>query len=198
MRWGDGVAGKHDLKACGCSAQSASRSTRKPGCGITSSSAAAAARSWIPGGRPKPAIMISPLPGITTLKPGSATMPLPGIEADVVDEKATRSARAAGLFGVEETVAGDDADDLRRSRTFCANLLEPLSGNILHRRRRKRDEDGYFWLLGRVDDVMNVAGHRISTMEVESALVIIRKSPKPRSSAKRTRSKARRSVRLCR
>ena len=68
-------------------------------------------------------------------------------------------------------MAGDDADHLRRPGSFRANLLDPIPGKYFAGDGAKRDKDGYFWLLGRVDDVMNVAGHRISTMEVESALV---------------------------
>jgi acetyl-CoA synthetase len=119
------------------------------------------------------AICITPLPGITTLKPGSATKPFPGVECDVVDEKGVPVAPGGGGYLVIKrpipsmfrTILGDDA---RYRETYFAkfgdNIYFPGDGC-------KLDEDGYFWLLGRVDDVMNVAGHRISTYEVESALV---------------------------
>ena len=119
------------------------------------------------------AIAISPLPGITTLKPGSATRPFPGVEADVVDESGTPVGRGnAGYLVLKRplpsmfrTIFGDDQ---RYRDTYFSKYGDevyfPGDG-------AKLDEDGYFWLLGRVDDVMNVAGHRISTYEVESALV---------------------------
>jgi acetyl-CoA synthetase len=119
------------------------------------------------------AIAISPLPGITTLKPGSATRPLPGVFADVVDEKGTSVGRGnAGYLVLKRpipsmfrTIFGDDE---RYRQTYFSkygdDIYFPGDG-------AKLDDDGYFWLLGRVDDVMNVAGHRISTYEVESALV---------------------------
>jgi acetyl-CoA synthetase len=119
------------------------------------------------------AIAISPLPGITTLKPGSATRPYPGVVADVVDEKGEPVGRGGGgylvlrkpLPSMFRTIWGDDQRylDTYFSR-FGEDVYFPGDG-------AKLDDDGYFWLLGRVDDVMNVAGHRISTYEVESALV---------------------------
>jgi acetyl-CoA synthetase len=114
-------------------------------------------------------ILITPLPGVTTLKPGSATRPFPGVEADVVDEQG-RSAQSGYLV-------------LRRPWPAMARTLykDPERYRQVYWSRfpgcyftgdgAKRDADGDFWLLGRVDDVMNVSGHRISTYEVESALV---------------------------
>jgi acetyl-CoA synthetase len=119
------------------------------------------------------AIMISPLPGITTLKPGSATVPYPGVEADVVDEAGNSVGEGGGGYlvlkrptpAMMRTIYGDDE---RYRETYFSKYGDetyfPGDG-------AKLDEDGYYWLLGRVDDVMNVAGHRISTYEVESALV---------------------------
>jgi len=119
------------------------------------------------------AIAITPLPGITTLKPGSATKPFPGVSADVFDEQGESVGRGnAGYLvltrpipSMFRTIFGDDQ---RYRDTYFAKygdeIYFPGDG-------AKLDEDGYFWLLGRVDDVMNVAGHRISTYEVESALV---------------------------
>jgi len=117
-------------------------------------------------------IMISPLPGMTTLKPGSATRPLPGIEADIVDEAGQSVGLGqAGYLTLKRpwpamlrTIYGDDD---RYVQTYWSRF----PGMYFAGDGAKRDEDGYLWLLGRVDDVMNVHGHRISTYEVESALV---------------------------
>jgi acetyl-CoA synthetase len=119
------------------------------------------------------AIMISPLPGITTLKPGSATKPFPGVMPDVVDEQGNSVGRGGGGYlvlrrpapAMFRTIYGDDERYVETYFSKYGNeTYFPGDG-------AKLDEDGYYWLLGRVDDVMNVAGHRISTYEVESALV---------------------------
>jgi acetyl-CoA synthetase len=120
------------------------------------------------------AIVISPLPGVTETKPGSATRALPGYSADLLDRDGNRIEVGGGLLALTQpwpsmlrTIWGDDA---RYVDTYFSkwpgrpDLYFPGDG-------AKRDEDGYFWILGRVDDVLNVAGHRIGTMEVESALV---------------------------
>ncbi|HXI20307.1 MAG TPA: acetate--CoA ligase [Gemmatimonadales bacterium] len=116
-------------------------------------------------------IMITPLPGITTTKPGSATVPFPGIEAELVDQKGTPVAQGGGLLtltepwpGMLRTIYGDDE---RYRQTYWSRF----PGRYFAGDGAKLDEDGYWWILGRVDDVLNVAGHRIGTMEVESALV---------------------------
>jgi acetyl-CoA synthetase len=118
-------------------------------------------------------ILITPLPGITTLKPGSATLPFPGIDADVFDEQGQSVPAGRGGYLVlkrpypaQFRTIYKDPD--RYVETYFARYGDEtyLAGD-----GAKRDEDGYFWLLGRIDDVMNVAGHRISTYEVESALV---------------------------
>jgi acetyl-CoA synthetase len=118
-------------------------------------------------------IMITPLPGITRLKPGSATVPYPGVSADVVDEAGNSVGRGGGGYLVLTRPAPAMfrtifKDDQRYRDTYFAKYGDetyfPGDG-------AKLDDDGYYWLLGRVDDVMNVAGHRISTYEVESALV---------------------------
>jgi len=115
------------------------------------------------------AIMITPLPGITETKPGSATVPFPGIAAEVLDERG-EPARAGYLAIVRpwpamlRTIWGDDA-------RYRQQYWSKWPGRYFTGDGAKRDEDGYFWILGRVDDVLNVAGHRIGTMEVESALV---------------------------
>ena len=116
-------------------------------------------------------ILITPLPGITTLKPGSATLPFPGIDVDIVDEKGKSIKEGAGYLVLRKpwpamlrTIYGDP-------KRYVDQYWSRFPGMYFTGDGAKRDKDGYFWLLGRVDDVMNVAGHRISTMEVESALV---------------------------
>ena len=116
-------------------------------------------------------ILITPLPGVTTTKPGSATKPFPGVVAAAVVNEHGEKVEQGGGYLVLEALAGDDARDLRRRRPVPLDVLGALPGRVLRGRRRAIDEDGDFWLLGRVDDVMNVSGHRISTIEVESALV---------------------------
>ncbi len=120
------------------------------------------------------AIVISPLPGVTDTKPGSATKPLPGYFAELLDSTAKVIPTGGGLLALTRpwpsmlrTIWGDDE---RYVNTYFTkwdgrpDLYFPGDG-------AKRDDDGYYWILGRVDDVLNVAGHRIGTMEVESALV---------------------------
>jgi acetyl-CoA synthetase len=116
-------------------------------------------------------ILISPLPGLTTTKPGSATVPFPGIEADVVDEQGNTVPVGGGYLvlkkpwpGMARTIWGDPD-------RYVSQYWSRFEGWYFTGDGAKRDEDGYIWLLGRVDDVLNVAGHRIGTMEVESALV---------------------------
>jgi len=120
------------------------------------------------------AILIAPIPGVTATKPGSCTLPLPGIEADIVDEQGNSVTRpdAGGYLVIRKpwpsmlrTIWGDND---RYIRTYWAKFQNRfyVAGDGAH-----RDKDGYFWILGRIDDVLNVAGHRLGTMEVESALV---------------------------
>jgi len=118
-------------------------------------------------------ILISPLPGVTTLKPGSATRPFPGVEADVVNERGESVPPNTGGYLVlrkpwpaQFRTIYNDPD--RYVETYFSRFGSDVyvTGD-----GAKRDEDGYFWLLGRIDDVMNVAGHRLSTYEIESALV---------------------------
>ncbi|MEY2446997.1 MAG: acetyl-CoA synthetase [Acidimicrobiaceae bacterium] len=117
------------------------------------------------------AIMISPLPGATTLKPGSATFPLPGIGAEVVDDTGSPVKRGGGYLTLTRPwpamLRGIYGDPERYKETYWSRF----EGRYFAGDGCKIDDDGYFWLLGRVDDVMNVSGHRISTTEVESALV---------------------------
>ena len=114
-------------------------------------------------------ILITPLPGITTLKPGSATRPFPGIEAEVVDDKGKPA--KAGYLVLKKPWPGMLRGIYRDPERFVAQYWSRYPGIYLTGDGAKIDEEGYFWLLGRVDDVMNVSGHRVSTMEVESALV---------------------------
>jgi len=117
-------------------------------------------------------ILISPLPGITATKPGSATRPLPGIIAEVVDLDGKPVGPGGGGYlvlskpwpSMLRTIYGDPD-------RYVQNYWSRYPGKYFTGDGCKLDEDGYFWLLGRVDDVMNVSGHRISTYEVESALV---------------------------
>ena len=118
------------------------------------------------------AIMISPLPGATPLKPGSGTFPLPGVQADVVDmDGNTVPPGGEGYLVVRHpwpsmfrTLHGDP-------ERFKATYWSQIDGCYFVGDAARRDEDGYFWVLGRVDDVMNVSGHRLSTAELESSLV---------------------------
>ncbi|MGZ6312875.1 MAG: AMP-binding protein, partial [Candidatus Limnocylindrales bacterium] len=117
-------------------------------------------------------ILITPLPGVTVTKPGSATFPFPGIEADVVDGEGKSVPLGGGGYLVLKRpwpamLRGIYGDPERYRQTYWSRF----PGLYFAGDGAKRDEEGYFWLLGRVDDVMNVAGHRISTIEVESALV---------------------------
>src|SRR5579862_7983736 len=118
------------------------------------------------------AIMITPLPGVTTLKPGSATRAFPGISAEIRNERGDRIDVGGGLLALTRPwpsmLRGIYGDPDRYVRQYWNKWG---SGVYVTGDGAKRDADGYFWLLGRVDDVINVAGHRIGTMEVESALV---------------------------
>ncbi|WP_420452617.1 acetate--CoA ligase [Ilumatobacter sp.] len=116
-------------------------------------------------------IMIAPLPGATTTKPGSATFPLPGISAEVVDEEAKEVDVGGGYLTLTRPwpgmLRGIWGDPERYQETYWSRYGDRYFAGD----GAKLDDDGYLWLLGRVDDVMNVSGHRISTTEVESALV---------------------------
>jgi len=120
------------------------------------------------------AIMISPLPGVHALKPGSCTMPLPGVAATVVDETGNEVEKGKGGFlvitkpwpAMIRTIWGDP-ERFRKSY-----FPEDFKGRYyLAGDGANRDLDGYFWIMGRIDDVLNVSGHRLGTMEIESALV---------------------------
>jgi len=115
------------------------------------------------------AIMITPLPGVTVTKPGSATFPFPGISAEVVNDKGEPA--QAGYLVIKKPwpsmLRGIYGDPER----FVKQYWSQQPGVYFTGDGAKRDKEGYLWLLGRIDDVMNISGHRVSTMEVESALV---------------------------
>ncbi|HVO32740.1 MAG TPA: acetate--CoA ligase [Elusimicrobiota bacterium] len=138
------------------------------------------------------AIMISPLPGATPTKPGSATLPLPGIDADVVTRDGVSVGAHAGGFLVIQRpwpsmLRGIYGDPERYKKQYWSQIRIPDPKSKVQGLKSKnpgvgqavyftgdgarRDQDGYFWVMGRVDDVINVAGHRLGTMEIESALV---------------------------
>jgi acetyl-CoA synthetase len=117
-------------------------------------------------------MMIAPLPGATVTKPGSATFPLPGVSATIVDDRGEEVGVPGGGYLVLDRpwpgmLRGIWGDEQRFRETYWSRF----PGRYFAGDGAKRDADGYFWLLGRVDDVMNVSGHRLSTTEVESALV---------------------------
>ncbi|HET7903118.1 MAG TPA: acetate--CoA ligase [Candidatus Eisenbacteria bacterium] len=116
-------------------------------------------------------ILISPLPGVTVARPGSATRPLPGVVADIVNERGETVKEGGGYLILRKPwpamLRGIYGDPER----FRQNYWSRFPGVYFTGDGAKRDKEGNFWLLGRVDDVMNVAGHRLSTMEIESALV---------------------------
>jgi acetyl-CoA synthetase len=117
-------------------------------------------------------IMISPLPGLIPAKPGSATKPLPGVDAAVLDEEGNEVDGEQGLLALRRPWPGMlrtlFKEDERFKETYYSKWDETtyFVGDAA-----RKDEDGYFWVLGRVDDVVNVSGHRLSTAEVESAIV---------------------------
>jgi acetyl-CoA synthetase len=120
------------------------------------------------------AILISPLPGVTSTKPGSCTQPLPGIDADIVDDHGNPVKRpdAGGYLVIRKPWPSMLRTIWRNNDRYIAGYWEKfgnryyVAGDSAH-----RDKDGYFWIMGRIDDVLNVAGHRLGTMEIESALV---------------------------
>jgi acetyl-CoA synthetase len=117
-------------------------------------------------------IMLSPLPGATPTKPGSATLPLPGVVPEIVDKDGVPVPKGSGGFlilkqpwpAMLRTIYGD-------SERYEKQYWSQVPGTYFTGDGARRDADGYYWVLGRIDDVINVSGHRLSTMEVESALV---------------------------
>ncbi len=173
MRWGEGYPNKHDVS-----------SLRLMGTVGEPINPEAWVWYWqhIGGGRcpvvdtwwqtETGAMMIAPLPGLTTLKPGSATRPFPGIQAEILDA----DGNPVGLGGGGYLVVKQPWPAMLRGvygdpERFIDTYWSRYDGIYFTADGARLDEDGYFWLLGRVDDVINVSGHRIGTMEVESALV---------------------------
>ena len=117
-------------------------------------------------------IMISPMPGAIATKPGSATFPLPGIAADVVTrEGKSVGANQGGLLIVRKPWPGMLRTIYRDPERYKNNYFVQIDGAYFTGDGARRDQDGYLWIMGRVDDVINVSGHRLGTMEIESALV---------------------------
>jgi acetyl-CoA synthetase len=118
------------------------------------------------------AIMIAPMPGAVPLKPGSGTLPMPGVIAEIVDLAGKPvPANQEGFLIIKRPWPSIARTLWRDPERYKQAYWERIEGVYLAGDAARRDDDGYFWILGRVDDVMNVSGHRLSTMEVESALV---------------------------
>ena len=120
------------------------------------------------------AIMIAPLPATTATKPGSCTLPLPGIEADIVDDhgKPVTRPEAGGYLVIKKPWPSMLRTLWRDNDRYIAAYWEKFNNKYyVAGDSARRDKDGYFWIMGRIDDVLNVAGHRLGTMEIESALV---------------------------
>jgi acetyl-CoA synthetase len=118
--------------------------------------------------------MISPLPATTATKPGSCTIPLPGIEADIVDDngKPVKRPEAGGYLVIKKPWPSMLRTLWRDNDRYIASYWEKFNNRYyVAGDSARRDKDGYFWIMGRIDDVLNVAGHRLGTMEIESALV---------------------------
>ncbi|MFA5896457.1 MAG: acetate--CoA ligase, partial [Thermoplasmata archaeon] len=117
-------------------------------------------------------ILITPLPGVTTLKPGSATRPFPGVSAEVVDEKGeVVGAGKGGYLVISKPWPAMLLTLYKDPERYKATYWSQIRGKYFTGDGARLDEDSFFWLMGRIDDVINLAGHRIGTMEVESALV---------------------------
>ncbi len=120
------------------------------------------------------AIMISPLPGVTATKPGSCTLPLPGVDADIVDDVGNPVTRpeAGGYLVIKQPWPAMVRTIWRDNERYISAYWERYQKRYyVAGDSARRDKDGYFWIMGRIDDVLNVAGHRLGTMEIESALV---------------------------
>lgn len=117
-------------------------------------------------------IMMSPLPGITATKPGSCTQPLPGVVPKIYDEsKQEVVGNRGGMLCIAEPWPGMLRGVWGDPERFEAGYWQTIPGQYLTGDNARRDDDGYYWIMGRIDDVINVSGHRLSTIEVESALV---------------------------
>jgi len=119
-------------------------------------------------------ILISPLPGATALKPGSATKPLPGVQPALYDEKGhalPEQGAESGLLVIKDSWPGQMRTVYGDHQRFVDTYFSTIPGTYFTGDGSRRDEDGYYWITGRVDDVLNVSGHRLGTAEIESALV---------------------------
>lgn len=117
-------------------------------------------------------ILISPIPGQTALKPGSATFPLPGIEVAILDQQGQEiTGPGEGILVIKQSWPGQARTMWGDHERFVQTYFAPYPGYYFTGDGARRDEDGYYWIIGRIDDVLNVSGHRIGTAEVESALV---------------------------
>lgn len=117
-------------------------------------------------------IMMSPLPGITATKPGSCTRPLPGVVLLIFDEtKRPVEGSQGGMLCIAQPWPGMLRGIWGDPQRYRDQYWSTVPGNYLAGDNARRDEDGYYWIMGRIDDVINVSGHRLSTIEVESALV---------------------------
>ena len=118
------------------------------------------------------ACLISPLPGATPLKPGSATKPLPGVKLQLVDaEGGVLEGAASGNLCITDSWPGQMRTVYGDHRALLRHLFQAYPGKYFTGDGCRRDDDGYYWITGRVDDVINVSGHRLGTAEIESALV---------------------------
>jgi acetyl-CoA synthetase len=177
MRWGDQFPGKHDLSSLrllGTVGEPINPEAWMWYRSVIGQQRCPIVDTWWQtetGG-----ILISPLPGATPTKPGSCTRPLPGISADVVNKQGESVAANAGGYLVIRrpwpsqlrTIWGDPD---RYVKTYFNEIFSNGKPLYFAGDGARRDEDGYFWVMGRIDDVLNVAGHRLGTMEIESALV---------------------------
>ncbi len=117
-------------------------------------------------------ILVTPFPGATPTKPGSATLPIPGLEMEVVDKDGNKvGANQGGFLVIRRPWPGMMRTIYKDPERFKQQYWSQVEGSYFTGDGARQDEDGYFWIMGRVDDVMNVSGHRLGTMEVESALV---------------------------
>src|SRR4051812_14922569 len=116
-------------------------------------------------------IMISPIPGATPTKPGSATKPLPGVATELVDDAGKHVSSGKGYLTIAKPWPGMLRTIYKDPARFKENYWSRFPGRYFAGDAATLDDDGYIWVLGRVDDVINVSGHRLSTMEIESALV---------------------------
>jgi acetyl-CoA synthetase len=169
-----------------CSAPWVNRLTPKRGCGITASSAKSAVRivdTWWQ--TETGAIMITPLPGATPTKPGSGTKPFPGIDADIMTRDGKSVGPNEGGYPVIKkpwpsmlrTIYGDD-------ERYQQQYWSQIPGIYFAGDGARKDEDGYFWIMGRIDDVINVAGHRLGTRRSKA------RSYRTRPCAKRASSRS--------